>query len=78
MVFLKVSQKRVTEAMQRGLRGTIITGVNDPSLPRQRKLVRILKKVGLPHQFIILSTKHWFPDDVPEQIDRALDYITEM
>jgi len=72
-----VTKNTATEAVQRGLRGTIITGVNDPSLPGQRKLVRILKKVGLPHQFIVLSTEHWFPDDVPEQIDAALGHITE-
>jgi hypothetical protein len=66
----------VREAKHRGVRGTILTTEMDPRLSDQKKMNEILKTVNFPCEFIITpDIGHWFPEDLDNKIDNAIDFI---
>ena len=66
----------VKKATERGLRGVIITGDKDPSLEDQKKMAKIFDEAGLPNQLVINPDQgHWFSNDFPTQLEKAVDYI---
>ncbi len=66
----------VARAAQRGLRGTLLTTEMDPRLDLQEGMAEIFQKEGLPHQFIVTpNIGHWYPTDLDEKIDQAIDHI---
>jgi len=67
----------VKKAVQRGLRGSIITGEKDHSLEDQKKMAKIFEQAKLPHQFIINKDQgHWFTTDFSQQLENAINHIT--
>lgn len=70
------SEERVAAAKERGLRGTLLTTEMDQRLADQEEMAEILKRVGFPHQFIVTpDIGHWIPEDLDEQIDRAIEHV---
>ena len=60
------------------LRGVILTGENDPSLPNQQEMVRDFEQAHLPHRFEITpGMGHWFPENLSQQLNRALQFLLE-
>jgi len=60
----------------KNIKGIILTGEKDGSLPDQNEMVKIFEETGFPHLFIVnTDLGHWFPENLSEQIDEALAYI---
>jgi predicted esterase len=71
-----VTEAEVLAAKERGVRGTIITTELDTRIPDQRTMADLFKRIGLQYQFILTpNIGHWYPDDLPELIDRAIAHI---
>lgn len=71
-----VDMPKIRKAQKRGVRGTILSTEMDPSLPFQKELDRMMTEAGLKHKFIVApNTGHWFPSDLKEQIDAAIEFI---
>ncbi len=71
------SKERVELMVEKKLKGTILTGEKDEALPDQKAMVEIFEEIGFSYQFIInKDLGHWFPENLSEQIDEALYYIT--
>jgi len=70
------SVDRVKMAKMRGVRGALITTEMDPRLPDQKKMAEMFKTEEFPLQFIITpNIGHWFPEDMDNKIDSAIDFI---
>jgi predicted esterase len=70
------TEENIRKAKKRGVRGTILTTEMDPRLADQKEMADIIKKEGLSCEFIITpNIGHWFPSDLDERIDRAIDHI---
>jgi predicted esterase len=71
-----ITEAEVLEVKARGVRGTIITTELDNRIPDQRKMADLFKESGLQYQFIVTpNIGHWYPEDLPEMIDRAIAHI---
>ena len=69
-------EKSITEAMERGVRGTIITTEMDPRLSVQNEMTETLKTCGFPYRFIVTpNIGHWIPENIGQQIDDAISHI---
>jgi len=72
------TSKRVAEAAQRGLRGTLLTTEMDGRLDDQKEMARILDQENLPCEFIITpNIGHWYPEDLDIHIDLAIARILD-
>jgi predicted esterase len=70
------TEENIRMAKKRGVRGTILTTEMDPRLTVQKEMAKIIDKEDLSCEFIITpNIGHWFPDDLDERIDQAIDYI---
>ena len=70
------TEEYITEAKNRGIRGTIITTEMDPRLEVQKEMVELLKSTGFEYQFEVTpNIGHWFPDDLNVKIDEAIEHI---
>lgn len=71
------NDEKIEEALQRGLKGTIIAGENDSKwLPDAKEMAAIFKAFKFPNRFIIIpGMGHDLPKDSKEQIDAAIDHI---
>jgi predicted esterase len=68
--------QKVAEAKKRGIRGTILTTEMDPRLPDQKKMAEIMKAQDFPLEFIVTpDIGHWYPEDLAEMIDTAINHI---
>ncbi len=67
------------QAAGRGLRGYIIYGDQDQqALPPIEELQKLLTQAGLEHKVIaVQNCGHWFPDNLPELVDDALEYLQQ-
>jgi predicted esterase len=73
-----LTPERFREARDRGIRGTLLTTEMDRRLDRQRRMDEVLTQKGLPHEFYVTpNIGHWYPKDLSERIDRAINYILE-
>lgn len=67
---------QVRDARDRGVRGTLLTTEMDGRLEQQRRMDEILTREGLPHEFYVTpNIGHWYPEDLAERIDRAINHI---
>ncbi len=63
-------------AVDRGVRGTILTGDKDPDLSDQKRMAAVFEKAGLDFSLVINEgLGHWFPEDFDLQLDRAISQI---
>jgi acetyl esterase/lipase len=70
------SAEAVAAARDRGVRGTILTTEMDPRVEDQREMVTVMEREGLPLEFFVApNTGHWYPTDLAERIDQALEHI---
>jgi predicted esterase len=70
------SPEEVRAARDRGIRGTILTTEMDGRVAQQRHMDEIMTQEGLPHEFFVTpNVGHWYPDDLPLRIDRAITHI---
>lgn len=70
--------ERLTAAQMRGLRGALMTTEMDHRVPEQKEMDTMLTAAGLPHQFDVTpNIGHWFPEDIDERIDRAIEFILQ-
>jgi len=68
--------QRVENARDRGIRGTLLTTEMDGRLDQQRRMDEILTQEGLVHEFYVTpNIGHWYPEDLPNRIDRAINHI---
>lgn len=66
----------IRAARDRGVRGTILTTEMDGRVDQQRRMDEIMTQEGLPHEFFVTpNIGHWYPEDLPERIDRAIAHI---
>ena len=60
----------------RGQRGLLLTTEMDGRVEAQRKFIADVEKAGIPLEFAITpNIGHWYPPDLAEQIDAAIDFI---
>ena len=70
------TEQSVTQARNRGVRGTILTTEMDPNVEVQREMVRILEATRFPHEFVVTpDVGYWIPDNLGEMIDQAVVHI---
>lgn len=68
----------IMEANKRGLKGVILTGDQDGSYKAQLEMINTFKEVGFKCNLVVKENfGHWFPEDLGERIDSALDFILE-
>jgi len=71
-----ITEVETTRARERGVRGTLITTELDHRVSDQRKMADLFRDTGLQYQFIITpDIGHWYPENLPEMIDRAIAHI---
>jgi len=70
------SKEGVESMIKRNVKGIILTGEKDGSLPEQEAMIEVFKQTGFDYRFTINEgLGHWFPENLSEQMDDALDYI---
>ena len=71
-----LSAQEVRGAVQKGIRGTLLTTEMDGRLDQQQEMADIMKEEGLPLVFHVFpDIGHWYPDDLAERIDVAIAHI---
>ncbi len=61
-----------------GVRGVILTGEKDASLDSQKEMIRNFMDAHFPYQFEITpGMAHWFPENLPTQLNTALQFLME-
>lgn len=71
-----ITAAEVAAARGRGVRGTIITTELDNRVPAQRAMADLFRDNGLQYQFVMTpNIGHWYPEDFPERLDRAIAHI---
>jgi predicted esterase len=71
-----ITPAEVTAARDRGVRGTIITTELDNRVRAQRAMADLLRDNGLQYQFVMTpNIGHWYPEDFPSRLDRAIEHI---
>jgi len=67
---------KVKAAVDRNVKGYILSGENDYFLDRQRTMAEIFNAAGFPHEFVVIPEMgHQYPDDFSERLDSALKYF---
>lgn len=70
------SKEGIESMIEKKIKGIILTGEKDGSLPEQNEMVKTFEETGFSHLFIVnTDLGHWFPENLSEQIDEALAYI---
>ncbi|WP_105614626.1 hypothetical protein [Vallitalea okinawensis] len=75
---LKTFNKKHTEdAKKRGIKGVIIEGENEIE-PTVQEVIHEFDEVGFTYQYHIMDgVGHWYPDDLDERVNKALEFILE-
>lgn len=69
-------KENIKTAMDNGIKGVILTGNKDGCYEEQKEIMSTFKEVGLKCEIVVKDNfGHWFPEDLDERIDNALDYI---
>lgn len=72
----EVIETDVLKAAKKGIKGTFLTTERDNRLELQKKFVDMFKKAELGHRFIITpDIGHWYPKNLDQKIDKALEHI---
>ncbi len=62
----------------RGQRGVLLTTEMDQRIEDQKAFAEKLQEAGVPLRVVVTpNIGHWYPADLPEQIDSAIDFIFE-
>jgi hypothetical protein len=70
------TEQTLSQARDRGVRGTILTTEMDPNVEVQREMAALMEETGLPHEFVVTpDVGHWIPDNLGELVDRAIEHI---
>lgn len=68
-----IDDQNITKAASKNIAGVILTGETDQSLGDQKKISRQMTRAGMPNTVMVTPANgHWYPDDLPRQIDIAL------
>jgi len=68
---------RIAAARQRGVRGTLLTTEMDGRIAQQREMAALFREAGLQYQFVVTpDIGHWYPENLPDLIDRGIFHIT--
>ena len=71
-----VTDADITAAVNRGLRGALLTTELDRRVAGAARLAERWKKLGLDAEFAVTpNIGHWFPKDFGQQLDRAIERI---
>ncbi len=71
-----VNTENIRSAVNKGVRGTILTSELDRRIREQRSLADLMKQNGLQYQFVVTpNIGHWFPKDFDKKIDQAIIHI---
>ncbi len=71
-----ISDEDIKAAVNRGLRGSLLTTERDRRVEAQRALADRWTRLGLDGEFTVTpNIGHWFPKDFGEQLDRAIGRI---
>ncbi len=71
-----ITQEVIEQAVKDGKRGVIITGTEDQVYTKQMELKELFEESGFPHKFMVIDgMQHWFPEDLPAYLDKALKFI---
>jgi len=69
-------KENIKTAMDNGIKGVILTGNKDGCYEDQKEIMNTFTEVGLKCEIVVKDDfGHWFPEDLDERIDNALDYI---
>lgn len=72
------SNESIINSSKRGVKGVILTGDMDGDYEEQKEIVRIFNDLDYKCRFVVKENfGHWFPKDLDERIDLALEYILE-
>lgn len=72
------SKEICEKATQSGVRGVIMEGELASVEPDIQEMETTFKAVGLPYELIInKGIGHWYPDDLPEKLERAITFILD-
>ena len=68
----------IARIRSRGQKGLFLTTEMDNRLEDQRKLAEALTAGGVAYQFVVTpNAGHWYPPDLADQIDAAIQTIFE-
>ena len=71
-----IDEKKIAEAVERGIAGTILTTEFDRRIKTQRELADKMKAGGFQYQFVVTpDIGHWFPEDFGRKLDQAIVHI---
>lgn len=69
-------EDNIRMAIDNGIKGVILTGDKDGCYDEQKEIMNTFKEVGLKCEIVVKDDfGHWFPEDLDERIDNALEYI---
>ena len=61
-----------------GLKGVILTGEKDAALNSQKEMVCDFEQAKIPCRFEVTpGMAHWFPENLPDQLNKALQFLLE-
>ena len=70
------NEDNIIKARDRGVTAFLLTTELDPRVEMQQEMADLLERIGMRYHFLVTpNTGHWIPDDLPEQLDKALDTI---
>lgn len=71
--------QRVQAAVERGVRGTLLTTERDGRIEAQKEMAAVMKEAGLLVDFVVTpDIGHWYPPDLGERIDAALRAVVSL
>jgi predicted esterase len=73
-----VTLEAVKRAADRGVRGVFMEGERMMPVPDEEEMAGMFREVSLPFEYYVNEgAGHFFPEDLDEKLDRALDFVLE-
>lgn len=70
------TKENVHYAMERGIKGVFMEGEYDIPVHDEEEMVNVFKEIGFPYEYYInKGVGHWYPKDLNEKVERALEFI---
>lgn len=68
----------LSELRKKRVKGTLLTTELDQRVPQQKAFVQQLNEAGIPVKLVVTpNVGHWYPENLPELIDRALKELVK-
>jgi acetyl esterase/lipase len=68
----------LTELRKKRLKGTLLTTELDQRVPQQKAFVQQMNQARIPVRLVVTpNIGHWYPENLPELIDRALQELAK-